>query len=80
MLEICQKCFNCTSLNSFPDISKWDTKNCYLMIDMMKGCISLTSLPNIEKLITPFTRTYSMLVNCFSLIEAPNDDLMSFGF
>ena len=70
----------CTSLNSLPDKSKWDTKDCYLMIDMMKGCISLASLPNIEKLVTPFTRTYSMLVNYFSLIEAPSDDLMPFGF
>ena len=70
----------CTSLNSLPDKSKWDTKDCYLMIDMMQGCISLASLPNIEKLVTPFTRTYSMLVNYFSLIEAPSDDLMSFGF
>jgi len=50
------------------------------MIDMMQGCISLASLPNIEKLVTPFTRTYSMLVNYFSLIEVPSDDLMSFGF
>jgi len=46
------------------------------MIQMLTGCISLTSLPNISNLITPFTRTYSMLTNCFSLIEKQDNEVM----
>ena len=66
----------CLSLNSLPNIGKWNTNNCYLMIQMFTGCISLTSLANISNLITPFTRTYSMLTNCFSLIEKQDNEVM----
>ena len=39
----------CNSLNSLPDISKWDTSNVEDMSDMFNGCYSLNSLPDISK-------------------------------
>ena len=39
----------CNSLNSLPDISKWDTKNVTTMDYMFSGCKSLNSLPDISK-------------------------------
>ena len=41
-------CF-CSSLNSLPDISKWDTKNVTNMSYMFGGCNSLESFPDISK-------------------------------
>ena len=41
--------WNCSSLNSLPDISKWDTKNVTDMSYMFRGCSSLNSLPDISK-------------------------------
>ena len=40
---------------------------------MFAGCISLTSLPNISRLTTPFTRTYYMLDNCLNIIDIPDN-------
>ena len=39
---------SCSSLQSLPDISKWDTKNVTDMSYMFKGCSSLQSLPDIS--------------------------------
>ena len=39
----------CSSLNSLPDISKWDTKNVTAMNYMFSVCCSLNSLPDISK-------------------------------
>ena len=39
----------CFSLNSLPDISKWDTKNVTNMSCMFYNCYSLKSLPDISK-------------------------------
>ena len=39
----------CSSLQSLPDISKWDTKNVTDMSYMFYGCSSLQSLPDISK-------------------------------
>ena len=41
--------FQCSSLESLPDISKWDTRNVKNMSDMFCGCSSLESLPDILK-------------------------------
>ncbi len=65
----------CESLAYIPDISNWNTNNCYIMIHMFARCISLVYLPKIEKLITPFTRTYSMLEGCFNLNNIPDEKL-----
>ena len=37
--------WECSSLQSLPDISKWDTKNVTDMRWMFSGCSSLQSLP-----------------------------------
>ena len=39
----------CKSLNSLPDISKWNTKNVTNMSCMFYYCESLNSLPDISK-------------------------------
>ena len=41
--------YECSSLISLPDISKWDTKNVTNMSYMFNGCSSLISLPDISK-------------------------------
>ena len=41
--------FQCSSLESLPDISKWDTRNVKNMSDMFCGCSSLEPLPDILK-------------------------------
>ena len=44
------KMFNfCNSLNSLPDISKWNTKNVISMEGMFSNCESLKILPDISK-------------------------------
>ena len=40
--------FDCCSLKSLPDISKWDTKNVTDMSYMFYNCSSLKSLPDIS--------------------------------
>ena len=40
--------YECSSLQSLPDISKWDTKNVTNMNSMFKYCASLQSLPDIS--------------------------------
>ena len=39
----------CSSLQSLPDISKWDTKNVTNMSYMFDNCSSLQSLPDISE-------------------------------
>ena len=41
--------FQCSSLESLPDISKWDNRNVKNMSDMFCGCSSLEPLPDILK-------------------------------
>ena len=41
--------YNCSSLTSLPDISKWNTKNATNLYCMFYSCRSLTSLPDISK-------------------------------
>ena len=36
---------NCSSLNSLPDISKWNTSNVNNMSDMFDGCSKLSKIP-----------------------------------
>ena len=40
--------YNCTSLVSFPDISKWNTKNVEKIDDIFTGC-SCLNFPDISK-------------------------------
>ena len=41
--------FNCSSLLSLPDISKWKLKNIKKIDNIFKGCSSLLSFPDISK-------------------------------
>ena len=41
--------YNCVSLKSLPDISKWNTSNVFDMSGMFANCSSLSSLPDISK-------------------------------
>ena len=67
--------YGCSSLTSFPDISKWDINNVNSMKFMFYKCSSLISFPDITKLkrITfhkiDFT---SMFDECYSLKSIPN--------
>jgi len=40
---------DCSSLESLPDISKWNTNNVTEMIFLFYGCSSLKSLPDLSK-------------------------------
>ena len=41
--------YNCKSLISLPDISKWNTNNVIDISEMFYNCSSLESLPDISK-------------------------------
>ena len=41
--------YKCHSLNSLPDISKWNTSNANNMSSMLYECNSLISLPELLK-------------------------------
>ena len=41
--------YNCHSIESIPDISKWDLTNVHDLSYMFYGCSSLKSLPDISK-------------------------------
>ena len=61
--------YNCSSLISLPDISKWNTNNVKNMSWMFYGCSSLSSLPDISKWNTNNVKDmHEMFKNCFSLL------------
>ena len=65
--------YNCTSLNSLPDISKWNTINVNNMSYMFCGCSSLNSLPDISKWNTINVNNMSyMFCGCSSLNSLPD--------
>ena len=41
--------YECLSLSSLPDISKWNTNNVNDMSNLLYRCLSLSSLPDISK-------------------------------
>ena len=41
--------YECSSLKSLPDISKWNVNNLETINNIFKGCSSLLSFPNISK-------------------------------
>ena len=41
--------FNCTSLVSLPDISKWNVNKVENMMGLFESCTSLLSLPDLSK-------------------------------
>ena len=67
---------HCSSLQSLPDISKWNTSNVTNMRGMFLGCSSLSSLPDISKLNTSnVTSMRYMFGSCSSLSSL--DDIIS---
>ena len=42
--------YNCSSLSSLPDISKWNTNNVTDMSRMFYNCSSLLTLPDLSEL------------------------------
>ena len=48
MLNQCILCFNCKSLITLPDLSKWNINQVDNMCHMFHGCLSLAYLPNIS--------------------------------
>ena len=39
----------CSSLESIPDISKWNSNNIINMSNIFSGCITLFEIPNLPK-------------------------------
>ena len=65
--------YECKSLSSLPDISKWNTSNVTYMSRMFDGCNSLSSLPDISKWNTSnVTKMSLMFDGCSSLSSLPN--------
>ena len=65
--------YECKSLISLPDISKWNTSNVNGMGNMFYGCNSLLSLPDISKWDTSNVEYMSyMFYRCISLISLPD--------
>ena len=65
--------YDCSSLNSLPDISKWNTQNVTAMNSMFNNCSSLNSLPEISKWnIQNVTKMDYMFNNCSSLNSLPD--------
>ena len=65
--------FNCLSLSSLPDISKWNTNNVKDISYMFNNCSSLSSLPDISKWNTNNVKKMSdMFDNCPLLLFIPN--------
>ena len=65
--------YNCESLISLPDISKWNTSNVINMSYIFYDCKSLKSLPDISKWNTNnVTNMSHMLFRCESLISLPD--------
>ena len=65
--------FNCKSLISLTDISKWNTNNVNNMSEMFYNCKSLIALPDISKWNTNNVENMSeMFFNCKSLKSLPD--------
>ena len=65
--------YNCLSLLSLPDISKWNTNNVEDMSGMFSDCSSLLSLPDISKWNTNNVKNMSEIFShCSSLSSLPD--------
>ena len=65
--------YGCISLETLPDISKWDTRNVSDMSYMFHNCESLKSLPDISNWNTSKVTNMSyMFYNCKSLKSLPD--------
>ena len=65
--------YECSSLSTLPDISKWNTNNVTYISKMFSGCTSLSSLPDISKWNTNnVTDMSKMFDGCSSLSSLPD--------
>jgi len=65
--------YNCSSLSSLPDISKWNTKKVTSFNLMFAKCASLISIPDISKWKTKKLKEMNYLFSdCFMLLFPPN--------
>ena len=65
--------YNCSSLQSLPDISKWNTSNVNNMRSMFNSCFSLQPLPDISKWNTSNVNNMShMFSSCLHLQSLPD--------
>ena len=64
--------YNCKTLNSLSDISKWNTSNVENMSDMFRWCNSLNLLPDISKWNTSNVKDMSyMFISCKPSLDIP---------
>ena len=62
----------CFSLNSIPDISKWDFSSIISFDNMFYECNSLSSLPHIEKWKMKKKNKFLLIIKrCYSLAYMP---------
>ena len=62
--------YDCSSLSSLPNISKWNTKNVTNMGGMFYGCESLSSLPDISKWNTSNVNDMEHMIDkCFNCLK-----------
>ena len=65
--------YECSSLISLPDLSKWNTENVTNMSNLFNGCKSLKSIPDLSKWNTKNVTNMSNLFNgCKSLVSLPD--------
>ena len=65
--------YKCSSLQSLPDISKWNMNNVMTISLLFFGCSSLTSLPDISKWnMDNIIKISLAFFNCSSLTELPD--------
>ena len=73
--------YDCSSLSSLPNISKWNTKNVTNMGGMFYGCESLSSLPDISYWNTSnVTNMSEMFRGCSSLSSLPDISIWNICF
>ena len=61
--------YECNSLISLPDISKWNTSNVKEMSKMFSGFNSLISLPNISKWNTSNLKKEYIFYECLNCLK-----------
>jgi len=61
--------YECNSLISLPDISKWNTSNVKDMSKMFSGFNSLISLPNISKWNTSNLKKEYIFYECLNCLK-----------
>ena len=65
--------FNCYSLSSLPDISKWNINNVIRLNCTFSRCVSLLSMPDISKWKTKnLKEMFFIFSDCLNLLSLPD--------